>query len=321
MQSREMSSPAHPEVVESAVHGYLSQLRAVAAETRREGRLGSAVQHLIETHERAIARGYQLEPDDATFSRADLAELRDWQLLSVLDQHGLGLGRDDAPIVFMGTEEAYDLVEGGDLAIACSLSVLWLCNSRPDVLDMIDPTVLKSARSHNPRQYHIHPNDYYRVDLSGGRGTWECIARVLRPDNPGSLLVPPSGGSSSPSLGDLCYQIDVSASPSKLASGGKPSNLTRTAFLTGLVAAFTSASALVFHGGPSDEHRQRIASSFLGRAVNWTSSTTKREWLAWDAENGRAVLHTYALNGRVRYGYLDLVRARLQELAPNSIQT
>lgn len=303
------------------MQGYLSQLRGVAAEIRRDGKLGSAVQHLIETYESALARGYLLDASDVTFSRSDLAGMREWQLLAVLDQHGLGLGRDDAPIIFMGTEEAYDLVEGGDLALACGLSILWLCNSLPDVLDAIDPTVLKGARSANPRQYHIHPNDYYRVDLSGGRGTWECIARVLQPDNPGSLLVPPSGDSGSPSLGDLCYQIDVSASPSKLASGGQPSNLTRTDFLAGLVATFRSASALVFHGGPSDEHRQRIASSFLGRPVNWTSSATKREWLAWDAENGRAVLHTYALNGRVKYGYLDLIRARLQELAPNSIQT
>jgi hypothetical protein len=307
-------------VVESAVQGYLSQLRAVATETRREGKLGSAVQHLIETHERALARGYQLNPSDATFSRADLADMKEWQLVAVLDQHGLGLGRDDAPIVFMGTEEAYNLVDGGDLALACSLSILWLCNSRPDVLDTIDPTILKSARSPNPRQYHIHPNDYYRVDLSRGRGTWECIARVLRPDNPGSLLVPPSGDSDGTSLGDLCYQIDVSARPSKLASDGQPSDPTRTAFLAGLVAAFTSASALVFHGGSSDGPRQQIASSFLGRAVNWTSNAAKREWLAWDAENGRAVLHTYALNGRVKHSYLDLVRAKLQELAPGAVR-
>ncbi len=316
-----VSPLAHPEVVESAAQGYLSQLRLVSAEARREGRLGSAVASLIETLELALSRRHELAAAEVSFSRADLSGMDAWQLLAVLDQHGLGLGTDDAPIIFMGTEEAYDLAEGGDLALACALSVLWLCGSRPDVLDTIDPTVLTSARSPNPRQYHIHPNDYYRVDLSGGRGTWECIARVLRPDDPNSLLVAPSGENRGPSLGDLCYQIDVSAFPSKSATGGQLPHATRSTFLAHLVAAFRSASALVFHGGPSDEARRQIASSFLGRSVDWTSSTTKREWMAWDVESGRAVIHTYALNGRVRYSYLDQVRAKIQELAPSAIQT
>jgi hypothetical protein len=316
-----LSGPVHPAVIESAARGYLSQLRLVSAEARREGRLGLAVANLIETLEVALSRRHDLAAAEVSFSRANLAGMNEWQLLAVLDQHGLGLGSDGARIIFMGTEEAYDLAEGGDLALACALSVLWLCDSRRDVLDKIDPTVLKSARSPKPREYHIHPNDFYRVDLSGGRGTWECIARVLRPDDPSSLLIPPSGEESGPSLGDLCYQIDVSASPSKSATGGQVPHATRSAFLAHLVAAFTSATALVFHGGPSDEARREIASAFLGRAVDWTSSTTKREWMAWDVENDRAVIHTYALNGRVRYSYLDQVRAKIQQLAPSAIQT
>jgi hypothetical protein len=52
--------------------------------------------------------------------------------------------------------------------------------------------------------------------------------------------------------------------------------------------------------------------------VRWTSNPGKREWFAWDAENGRVVMHTYALNGRVRYSYLDLVRDKLWELAPSA---
>jgi hypothetical protein len=310
----------HPEVVESAARGYLAHLRGVEAEARPEGRLGLAVKHLIETHEAALSRGHQLDSSDVRFTRSDLSGLDEWQLKAVLDQHGLGLGRDDASIIFMGTEEAYDIEDGGDLALACSLSVLWLCGSRPDVLDAIDPTVLKSAKSPRPRQYHLHPNDYYRVELSRGRGTWECIARVLRPSDPLSLLTPPASASPRPSLGDLCYQIDVSAVPSLRASSGKAPEAIRADFLVHLVAAFTSASALVFHGGPSDETRKLIASSFLKRPVKWTSNSVKREWLAWDAsENSRAVLHTYALNGRVRHSYLDLVRAKLLELAPASV--
>jgi hypothetical protein len=250
------------------------------------------------------------------FSRSDLSKLPEWQLLAVLDQRVLGFGRDDAPLICMGTEEGYSAADGGELALACAQSILWLCGSKPEVLDRIDPTVLPSARSPRPREYHIHPNDFYRWDRSQGRGTSPMIARLLRAQDPESLLVPPSQGDAALSLGDICYQVEISAYPSKVALGGRQPNSVRAEFLAELVVKFVSASALIFHGGPPDDARTKIASSFLGRPVRWASNTAKREWFAWDAENGRAVLHTYALNGRVKHSYLDLVRDKLRDLAP-----
>jgi hypothetical protein len=312
------TSPAHPDVVEAAAQGYLEQLRAVAAEAHPDGRLGSAVAHLIETLETALSRRNELNAADVAFSRIDLSNMPEWQLLAVLDQHVLGFGRDDAPLICMGTEEGYDAADGGELALACAQSVLWLCSSKPEVLDRIDPTVLPSARSARPREYHIHPNDFYRWDRSQGRGTSPMIARLLRAQDPESLLVPPLQGDAALSLGDICYQVEVSAYPSKVALGGREPNAVRAKFLADLVAKFDSASALIFHGGSLDDARTKIASSFLGRQVRWTSNPGKREWFAWDAENGRVVMHTYALNGRVRYSYLDLVRDKLWELAPSA---
>lgn len=314
-----ITSPAHPDVVETAIYGYLAQLRAVETGAQLDGRFGTAVAHLIRTHERALSRREQLEANDVTFTRSDFSGLGDNHLLSLLDQHVLGLGRDDAPLICMGTEDAYDPADGGDLALACSLSVLWACGSRPDVLARVDPTVLPNARSLHPRAYHLHPNDFYRTDLSRGRDTWKTIARLLRPDDPASLLVPPSAGSATLSLGDICYQVEVSAFPSKVALGGRQPNAVRAEFLADLVAKFDSASALIFHGGPSDDARTKIASSFLGRTVSWTSNVAKGEWFAWDAQNGRAVVHTYALNGPVKYSYLDLVRDKLRDLAPSAL--
>ena len=311
-------TPAHPEIVELAAATYLQQLESVAAEASPTGKLGIAARHLIQTHRAALHKRQRLLAAEVEFTRDDLSGMEEWQLLALLDQHALGLGHDDAPVIFMGTEEAYDPEGEGDLALACSLSVLWLCGSRPDVLARIDPTVYVKERTPPPRQYHLHPNDFYRADRSRGRGTWPTLARLLRPDRPQTLLEPPKAGNQDSSLGDLCYQIDVSAYPSKQALSGRKPNERRVQFLCRLVAAFDTASALIFHGGPLDEARVRIASSFLNRPVKWTDNPVKREWFAWDATSGRAVMHTYALNGAVRYSYLDLVRTRLRDLAPSA---
>jgi hypothetical protein len=312
------TGPTHPDVIEHAGRGYLAHLRSVEPEISRDGRLGIAVRHLIDLHEAAIRSAADLRAGDVAFRRSDLTGMAPWQLAALVDQHGLGLGRDDASLIFMGTEEAYDVVDGGDLALACCLTPLWLSGSAPDVLNAIDPAVMSNARSPRPRPYHLHPNDYYRTDLDRGRGTWACIARVLCPSDPDSLLRPPAEGTSK-TLGDLCYQIDVSATPSKVASSGLVATLVRTRFLEHLVSSFDTARALVFHGGQADESRKSIASAFLGRPVRWQMSTARREWLAWDVQDERAVLHTYALNGRVTYHYLGLVRNKLVELAPTAM--
>ena len=145
----------HPEAVELAARGYLDQLAAVGKETNPDGRLGRAVMRLIRTLEAALVRRSDLTPDEFPFTRADLVGLEDWQQLAVLDQQSLGVGNDGAPVIFMGTEEAYEVGDGGDLAIGCALTALWLCGSRSDVLQRIDPTV--TSRSVDPRPYHRHP--------------------------------------------------------------------------------------------------------------------------------------------------------------------
>jgi hypothetical protein len=259
-----MTPTAHPDVVEIAVHGYLDQLRTVEAETQPHGRLGGAVAHRIEPVKNALSRRHELTAADVTFSRSDLSKMPEWQLLAVLDQRVLGFGRDNAKLICMGTEEGNSAADGGELALACAQSILWLCGSKPEVLDRIDPTIHASDRSQQPREYHIHPNDFYRWDRSRGRGTSPMIARLLRAQDPESLLVPPSQGDAAPSLGDICYQVEVSAYPSKMALGGREPSAARAEFLAELVAKFDSASALIFYGGPPDDARTKIASSFLG---------------------------------------------------------
>jgi hypothetical protein len=303
----------HPEAVELAARGYLDQLSAVGRETNPDGRLGSAVTRLMRTLEAALERRSDLTPDEIPFTRADLVGLEDWQQLAVLDQQSLGVGNDGAQVIFMGTEEAYGAGDGGDLAIGCGLSALWLCGSRRDVLQRIDPTV--TSRSVDPRAYHRHPNDFYRVDLDRGRSTWKCLAELLRPGDANSLLVWP-GDSQGPSLGDLCYQIEVSAYPSSLASGGRAAGERRVGFLRQFLPLLVEAKALVFHGG-DEGPRTQLAQAFLGTDdVRWETHDVPREWLRQAVHGDRIVLHTYALNGRVRSSYLDMVRRRLAGFLP-----
>jgi hypothetical protein len=316
--SRTAEAPAHPELVDAAARGYLHQLRLLQKELRAEGRLGRVVENLILSHDAALEKRRELAAADVPFERGQLVDLSDWQLLAILDQHALGWGRDNVPLIVMGTEEAYNPATAGDIALACCSSVLWLSGSKIDVLVKIDPKVAGAARSPRARPYHLQPNDFYGVETWPGRSTWECLATLLRPDNPLSLLAPPTGPASL-GLGDLCYQTDVSAYPSKLASGGRQPVPERVKFLSGLVSAFDGARVLLFHGGPWDSAREAIASSFLGRPAKLTPHDAPREWFAWDQSGDRSIIHTYALSGRVRNRYLELVRSRLIELAPGVV--
>lgn len=309
---------SHPELIERALRGYLRQLRELGAELRPRGSLGRIVAEAISMHELALERRDALRASEIPLVSEQLAGLSEWQKLAILDQCAVGYGRDDARILVMGTEEAYEAAEGSDLAIACSMSVLWLTGSRADILERIDPRTANKARP-GARPFHLHPNDYYRVQDSRGRSTWGCLARVFRPSNAASLLALPPAPTPV-SLGDLCYQIDVSAYPSKRAVGGRKPTPQRTQFLCELVEGFDQARLLLFHGGPWDEPRQQIASAFLGCAVDLEVREGARRWMAWQKTPRRAVLHTYALSGQIRYEYLDAVNAKIRELAPDALR-
>ena len=138
---------------------------------------------------------------------------------------------------------------------------------------------------------------------------------MLRPGDANSLLVWPCDGQG-PSLGDLCYQIEVSAYPSSLASGGRAAGGRRVEFLGQFLPLLQEARALVFHGG-GDGPRTQLAGVFLGTDdVKWETYDVRREWLRQAVHGDRIVLHTYALNGRVRTSYLDMVRSRLTGFLP-----
>jgi hypothetical protein len=247
-----------------------------------------------------------------------VAALSTWQIPAVIDQQVLGCGRDDSPLIVMGTKEAYDATHGSELVWACTSEAIWMCGSSPEVLNRLDPVHFALSATVGLRPFHLQPNDLWQIHKRG-RSTWRLIAQLLRPDDPASLLRRPVDGASI-GLGDLCYQIEVSAFPSRQARRGQTAAPERVAFLRELVKAFREARVLLFHGGKWEEARQDIAAQFLDQKPDLQQRhVERRRWYASATNGKRSVLHTYALNGRVPDAYLNLVREKLRELAPELI--
>lgn len=310
----------HPELVELAARRYLAQLASIESEVRPSGVLGTAVRHLTELQRAALEAEGPLPPQDVPNIREDLAKLSEWQVLAVLDHQVLGYGRDDARLLVMGTEEAIDPSNPGDLVWACTSEVIWKTGSDHAVLELLDKIHFAHTANLDLRPFHLQPNDLWQVQ-NRGRGTWRMLAQLLRPADAVALLRRPPAGQTQIGLGDLCYQVEVSAFPSKQALTGRSPAAARVDFLGDLVQTLSEAQVLLFHGGAWDDARSAIARHFLGSAPVLQEYPEPRRWLAWASAGGRSVIHTYALNGRIRNDYLDLVRGKLTELAPQVFES
>jgi hypothetical protein len=256
------------------------------------------------------------------FAASDLKDAGPDDVLPLINDWTLGWGRDDAPVISLGTEEAYSADEPDALAIwNCSCAVIWAVGGDPRVVEAIDPRYVQTtpARPSTARQFHIHANDYLLVHLPrlvngrwrrAGRHTWRLLAEVLAGrGNELDLLAPTTGR-----LGDICYQVEASAYPSTSAAAGREPSARRQQFLLTLVEhARESARVLLFHGRPHEPtwaNRLNIGETFLnldpGR-LNWIRETFGSQPLAWCAANDRLVILTRALNGSVRGDLIDRI--------------
>jgi len=101
----------------------------------------------------------------------------------------------------------------------------------------------------------------------------------------------------SPCLGDLVYQVELSAHPAtEMACGRRPTR-ERVEYLTGLIAALSHAQVLLFHGKASDLRWERdrlpIATQFLGIASppQWVRERVGNSTLRWtDADHRRVII-------------------------------
>lgn len=278
---------------------------------------------LIETIERALAKREALQPAESTFTPELMRDVEASEAKPFVNEYTLGWGRDSAPVIVIGTEEAYEPSKQNLGLWNCSCSVIWLSGGRSDVIRQLLGFPEGNVRTDDlePRCANIHYSDWAASPSAGQ--TWGCLAKVLvgscepdqwqacfKPSAPGS---PPRTG-----LGDLCHQIEMSAYPAKNAAAGRHATEARIRFLGRLLTdARETATVLLFHGGAyAGTPRPALAEAFLGRAVSElpeVDHTPKRK--IWRAEHdGRVVLHTNALNGRsTDNDYLMRVSAYIQE--------
>jgi hypothetical protein len=177
---------SHTEIVELSARWY----RAYLDYQRTMGELGAkaatALDALVDTLDLALSKRSELRASDIPFSRDLMSDLpeRDW--MRFLNDFTLGTGSDRAPVIAVGTEEAYEAGSENLAEWMCSCAVLWLCNSNPDVLVKVGGAARGDG---SQRPYHVHPNDFLHVELGRGRHTWKCLAQVVAKDaSPRSLL-------------------------------------------------------------------------------------------------------------------------------------
>jgi hypothetical protein len=313
----------YPELVEDSASLYVAHLQGIHETLSPGGKFAS--QCLIDTLEAARLEGEGLDPTQATATWRQMAAASIDDADGLLNQWQLGYGRDDAPVIAVGTEHAYELrppdrhkhpmdVGLAEITAECLVAAIWLCNSRPDVLTrmLLAPWWNWQADFAEARPYHVYTADYYRT---GSRATWPTLGRDI-------LL---GGADWRTVLGQRCYQIELSGYPVLQSSGGREPARVRIDFLKRVVTAMRdTARVLILHGTPKfTEHDPRVvvAASFLGvdvlgQATGRGADSDDRRWEIYD-RNGWRVIFSRALSGtNVSSEYLALISKLVADVVP-----
>lgn len=321
---------AHPGIVRAA--GELFKERVASArhgdETNLSANARQALEALEESLEAALTKGTATTDEDVTFTwqlmrRVPIAEA-DW----FINEYQLGYGRDDAPVVAVGTEHAYQLLvhntdgsrrEEGltELTMECANPIFWLTKSPQAVVRKIGDVPWWKLKWQLGAQYpyHIYPAVYH---MSGSMGTWACIGRTVL--GGGALW--------RQVLGERCYQIELSAFPAARSSEGRSASPIRLDFLNELMRALrTTARVLLFHGTPkfsASDPRDGLARIFLETdslpPATVGHDSKHRTWRCHQAGERRAIF-SYALNGRaVDNEYMTTIAGLIEDVARPSVR-
>jgi len=257
--------------VESSARLHVRQLQLAMTEVGLGAHARRGIDALLRTIEAALAHGAALTAADVPISAHVLSDIPAEQRGLLVNQATPGLGRDDAAVLVMGTEHAYDVADPGSIgALAvegCGLAVLWLCGSRPEIIGTMGGGTWVDR---GPGPFHIYANDYHRVLCwRAGNHTWKCLSKVLawaRGEEDWRRLLEVGPGHTR--LGDLAYQIELSARPSLRAATGAVPSASRTDYLRDVVATLReTARVLLFHGAAYPEvsaMREDLGRVFLG---------------------------------------------------------
>ena len=318
----------YPAIVEQSATLYIRHLRSQLSEGGWSEPAGMAAGQLVRLIEAALEKRESLTPGSIEFDRESMADVGASEAVRFVNEYTLGWGRDDAPVIVMGTEEAYTAHPTEMALWNCGCAVIWLTAGRPDVVERLDSRA-RQSRSDGiaPRCFNVHCADCGRTPQS--KHTWGCLAKVLSGDPHSeawrSYFTPPvPGGPAHQGMGDVCHQVEVSAYPAKRAHNGKFETHARTDFVVEFLAQVRkTAKVLLFHGGPyQGTARARLAEVFLGKPfaqLPLVADQPRRR--IWKAEyDGRVVLHTNALSRpSVDDDYLEIVATHIRAVAPEAI--
>lgn len=313
----------HGDLIVRAANLYREQLTDNRAKLSSPGR--RAADSLIQSIDAALRLGRASTAADIPFSWRDLraAPLDDAELL--INDFQLGLGRDDAPVIVVGTEHAYELLVKGkdgewrdeglvELTFECASQILWLVESNPSVLEHIGDYERwgypLGDRSRGP--YHVYAPAYHRMPKGGH--TWLFLGKGVFG----------AGADWATALSEQAYQIELSAYPEKVAAKGREPTPGRLRFLWEAMDLLrTTARVLLFHGKPLSEidPRPSLAAKFLG--VSHLGEPTaegrdskRRRWWYYD-HHGRRVVFSRALSGGYPYApdaeYLGIISRIVKE--------
>lgn len=246
-----------------------------------------------------------------------------------VNHYQLGYGRDDAPVLSIGTEHAYQLLVRNpdgthkdvglrEITIESACSLYWLTGSRPDVVLKVGacPEWHWRRPFDETWPYHVYTAVYHRV---GGGGTWSTIGRgVLQAGDAWRLA-----------LGDRCYQIELSAYPAVRATGGRAPTAERLRFLKEVLGSLRkTARVAIFHGTPkfaTTDPRPELAEVFLDVASLPTATVRSDDHgvglRVYDSATRRVIFATALnrLNRNVSESYLALVARLLAEVVPETV--
>lgn len=291
-----------------AARRYGVRLRWLKRKPGASLQLRQVIDKLISSLDAAIRLENRLTPDDIPFTSSlvtPLLESGEWQEL--VNPFSVGYGREDAPLVVMGTEEAYDPKR--DLGLwNCAGAVVTLSGSSLPILRKLafgapEETVAAFERDRGHGPYHVYPAEYMRDGKKASAAStrlssvWFNLA--------GSL------GTTVELLGDACYQIERSALPATAAGQGLPPDPDRVTWLADTLPLMP-APVLLLHGsvGPPDEvgswwgrANNRVTCAFLGASTLPPAArgrTPSEHPVVFSSGHRKAIWAT-SLSGRNRY--------------------
>jgi hypothetical protein len=257
------SAQRYAAYLQSLLHASPSQLQRAA----------SAV---LDTTRHALAQGGQLQVAQVPLTARLIAGLSAPERAALINQANVGFGRENAPVIVMGTEPAYSLDNHQSLATECyGLAPIRLAGGRAEIVSHIADDA--SWRGQH-RAYHLYPDDYLQVHQPTRKQghTWPVLANIIAR----ALSNSKTARQIESSLGDYCYQVELSVYPAPQAAGGLPPPQERVEFLKWLVATLAGTTAhtriarddaklLIFHGmggvpAAFRSAKDQICAAFLG---------------------------------------------------------